>query len=138
MGERTGCRVFTHRSHTLGNVLGKIPDPLQIRGHADGADDGAQVLRHGLTSGDQHDGAFIKFALPGVHQNVIGDDTLRERIVGGKQGPGRCLCHRGGKSAHITDETVKMRQFLIKGGNNVLAHGSVLLIRLCQPKRPVM
>jgi len=73
--------VAFERADALGDVLGEIADALEIVGHAQRADDLAQVDRHRLAPRDGEDGLFLDLALEGVDLGVIGDDTLGERDV---------------------------------------------------------
>ncbi len=100
-------------------------------------DDAAQILRHGLSLGDQRDCALVEVALTGVHNGIVGNDALGQRAVGGKQRARRRLDHCAGQIAHVADQAVDMFQFVVKGGDGVLAHGGSSY-RQRQPKRPVM
>jgi hypothetical protein len=52
-----GVGALPDGADALGDVLGEIADALEVGRHADRADHGAQVLRHGLALGDQRDRA---------------------------------------------------------------------------------
>ena len=85
--------MLTDRADTLGDILGEIADALQIGSHADGADDSAQVLCHGLTLGDQRHRLLVEVALLCVHDRIVGNHALRQCIVAIKKRAGRGLQH---------------------------------------------
>ena len=86
------------------------------------ADHGAQILRHRLTLGDQRDGAVVEFALARVHDRIVGDDALRQRVVGRQQGADRGCDHRSREIAHIADEPLDVIEFFVEGSDGMFAH----------------
>ena len=136
-GPRRG--TLPDRADALGDVLGKIADPLQIAGHADSANNSAQILRHGLALGDERDRPVVELALPGIHDGVVGNDALSQGIVGRKQRLRRRANHRTGEIAHVADQPVDVFEFLVEGRDGMLAHRFLLVVgRPGQPNRPVM
>jgi len=53
----------TDFDRTLGDVFGEVAHPLEVAGDADRTDDFAQIVRHGVSSGDGEDCFHLDFAL---------------------------------------------------------------------------
>ena len=70
-------KFASERDNTLGDVLGEVPDALEIVRHARRADDLAQIDRHGLPAGDGEHGFFLDFRLQRVDLGIGGHGTLR-------------------------------------------------------------
>ena len=104
-------RCLADSADPLGDVLGEIADPFKIAGHADRADDGAQILRHGLALGDQGDRAVVQIALMGVHDSVLGDHALTLGGIALQQGADRRRNHRACRVAHLADQAVDLVEF---------------------------
>ena len=100
----------------------------------------AQIVGHRLALGDQRDGAVVEFALARIHDGVVGNDALRQRVVGIQQRLGRAADHRAGEIAHVADEPADLPEILVERSDCVFAHDPVLVcvIETAQPKRPVM
>ena len=69
-------------------------------------------------------GAIIEFALARVHDGVVGNDPLRQRVVGGQKRTDRRADHRAGEIAHIADQPLYVIEILVERGDCVLAHWS--------------
>ena len=116
------------RADPLGDVLGEVADALEVAGHADRADHGAQILRHRLALGDQRDRAVVELALARVHDGVVRDDALRQRIVGDQQRADCRADHRAGKIAHVADQLLDVIEIFVERGDGMFAHGSGVLV----------
>ena len=73
-------RGLADRADPLGDVLGEVADPLEIAAMRIAPTTRAQILRHRLALGDQRDGAVVELALLGVHDGVVRDHALRQRL----------------------------------------------------------
>ena len=95
--------------------------------------DVAQVVGHRLAPGDHQDGLLLQLALQLVDGAVAGDHALAElgialleRIEGLRQQPFR-------EAAHLRDLLVEQEKLLVERLDDVLVHGSCLL--LCSVSR---
>lgn len=70
----------------LGDVDGVVADAFQVAGDLDGADDEAQVARHGLLRGEQFHGQRFHVDLQGVDTAVALDDGVGLVLVAREQG----------------------------------------------------
>ncbi|ESY33756.1 hypothetical protein X749_02670 [Mesorhizobium sp. LNJC391B00] len=110
--------------HTLGDVLGEVTDPFEVGRNADGADDLAQIRRHGLALGDDDDGFVVDFALAIVKHDVVTNDLLGEAGIGIDQRLDRLLDHALGMAAHRSDALRQVFQLFVIGADNVYGlHG---------------
>ncbi len=97
----------------LGGVLAEIADALQFGGDADRAHDLAQVGRHWLALGDGEDRLLVDLALGIVEDDVLGDDLLRQRAVGGDEGAHGVRHHLLGGAAHFGNAAGEIFQFFV-------------------------
>ena len=95
--------VAVQREDALGDVLGQVADALEIAGDALCRDDFAQIHRHRLTPGDDHDGALFAFALQDIELLVIGDDRAGGVDIDAHQRPDRDIDQALGHAAHLGD-----------------------------------
>ena len=97
-------------------------DALEVAGHPDRPHYMAQIVGHRLALGDQRDGAVVEFALARVHDGVVGDHTLRQRVVGIQQRLGGTADHRAGEVAHVADQPADLSEILVEGSDCVFGH----------------
>jgi hypothetical protein len=66
-------------------------------------------------------------AVAGAHVGGVGEEALRQRIVGFEQGPGRAADHGAGQIAHVVDKPADLPQILVEGGDGMFGHDDVLV-----------
>ena len=115
-------KLTVERDHALGDVLGEIANTLQVIGEPQGADDFAQVDRHGLAAGDGVDRLFLDFALQVIDIGVGGGNPLRQRGIA----LGQCIDRVGDlffcQAAHFGDHAPEVLQVAVEGLRGVFGH----------------
>ena len=130
-----GTRPFdADLERALGDVLGQIPDPLEIARDPNGADDLAQVVRHRLPARDRQRRLLLDLALKRIEPGIGLHHLMRERGVAGSQRVHRVDHHLLGQAAHLGDPPLEQVEVLVVGSDSVLIRHELLLP---QPKRPV-
>ena len=118
----------------LGDVLGQIPDPLEIARDPNGANDLAQVIRHRLPARDRQRRLLLDLALQKVEPRIGLHHLMSENGVAGRKRVHRVDHHFLGQAPHLGDPPLEQVEVLVVGSDS-------MLIRHCnssrQPKRPV-
>ena len=130
-----GTRRFdADLDRALGDVLGQIPDPLEIARDPNGADDLAQVIRHRLPARDRQRRLLLDLALQKVEPRIGLHHLMGERGVAGSKRVHRVDHHFLGQAAHLGDPPLEQVEVLVVGSDSMLIrHGDSSR----QPKRPV-
>ena len=106
----------------LGDVLGEVAHPLEIARDPDGADDLAQVDRHGLAPRDREDRLLFDLALQHVEPRIGGDDLVGERGVARGERVDSVDHHLLGDAAHLGDTPLEQVEVFVVGSDSVLVH----------------
>lgn len=117
--------VLGQQQHPLGDILGKIANPLKIVGNAQGSDDLAQINRHRLPAGNGGDGLFLNHALQRIDPIICRYDPFGERSVALKQGIDRVSDLLAVEAAHLRNVARKLLQVCVKSPKRVVHHDSV-------------
>ena len=108
----------------LGDVLGEVPDPLEIAGHADDPDQLPEIDRHRLAAGDGHHREILDFALQRVEAGIGGDDLMRKDGVGVGQRVDGFAHHLLGDAAHFGDQALERIELPVIGFDGMFDHGA--------------
>ncbi len=115
----------------LGDALAHVADALEIAGHAQRADDFAQVDRHRLALGNHHEDMLVQFVLQIVEHEVLRDDRLRHRLVAAHE-RGHGLCHDAfGMAAHFRHLPRNEPEVLVECCNRMICHRAAFRKNSC-------
>ena len=117
-----------------GDVLGQIPDPLEIARDPNGADDLAQVIRHRLPARDRQRRLLLDLALQRIEPRIGLHHLKGKRGIAGGERVDRLDHHLLSQPAHLGDAPLEQIKILVIGSNGVLIRHERFL---SQPKRPV-
>ena len=120
-------RADLHRA--FGDAFGEIADSFEIAGDADGANQFAQVDRHGLAARDRHHRHVFDFALERVEAGIGRDDLVREHSVGVGQCVHRLDHHFLRDAPHFGNAALERVELLVVGLDGMFDHGSHSLSR---------
>jgi len=102
--DRAGNSQFrANLDRALRDVLGEVADPFEVSGHANGANQLAEVDRHRLAASDSHYREIFDFALQRVEAGIDGDDLTRKHPVGAGERIHGFDHHLLGDPAHFDD-----------------------------------
>ena len=108
-----------------GDVAGQVPLPLEGLGHAQGGDDIAQVARHRLLTGEQHDAHVVDIPLQVVDALVGVDDLLGDDDVPVAQGLGGPFDRRRHLPGHGLQIRAELLELLVEDVSHEVAPDSV-------------
>ena len=106
----------------LGDVLGQIPDPLEIARDPNGADDLAQVDRHRLPARDRQRRLLLDLALKQVEPRIGLHHLMGKHGVAGGKRVHRVDHHFLGQAAHLGDPPLEQVEILVVGSDGMLVH----------------
>ena len=130
-----GARPFdADLDRALGDVLGQIPDPLEVARDPNGPDDLAQVIRHRLTARDRQRRLLLDLALEHVEPRIRLHHLLGKRGIAGTQRVHRLDHHFLSQAAHLGDAPLEQVEVLVIGSDSVLIRHARFP---SQPNRPV-
>ena len=124
----------TDLDRALGDVLGQIPDPLEIARDPNGADDLAQVIRHRLPARDRQRRLLLDLALQRVEAGIGLHHLMGKRGIAGGERVHRVDHHLLGQAPHLGDPPLEQVEVLVVGSDSVVIRHAR---NLSQPKRPV-
>ena len=104
----------------LGDVLGQIPDPLEIARNPNGADDLAQVIRHRLPARDRQRRLLLDLALKRVEAGVGLHHLMGKRGIAGGERVDRLDHHLLGEAPHLGDPPLEQVEVLVEASDSVL------------------
>ena len=108
----------------LGDVLGQIPDPLEIARDPNGADDLAQVVRHRLPARDRLRRLLLDLALKQVEPRIGLHHLMGKNGVAGGQRIDRVDHHLLSQPAHLGNPPLEQIKVLVVGSDGMLVrHG---------------
>ena len=114
--------IAVDRGDALGDVLGKVADPLQIIGDAQRAHHVAQIDRHRLASGDGENRLVLDLALQRVDGGVASHDALCQIEVPPGERRDRIRDQFFGEPAHFGDLLRQLLQVGVERLGSVFVH----------------
>jgi hypothetical protein len=128
--------ILIERAHPLGDVLGEIPDALQVVGDAQGADDVAQIDGHRLPARNGQNPLFLDLALEHVDLLVERYDALRELKIVAVERVDRIADLLFGEAAHFGDDSSEFLKINVECAGRVF-HQLVLVSLRNRQRSPV-
>ncbi|MDT4869035.1 hypothetical protein FQZ97_1040420 [compost metagenome] len=125
-GERLHRLGLGQDQRPLGDVLGQVAGPLQVRGQLHGPQRPAQVAGDRLAQGDQADRLLLDIAVQGVQAVVALDHRLCQGHVAPGDGFDGVRHLRLGQTAHADDLGRQLVQLVAVSLDRMLVHGRVL------------
>ena len=105
-------------------MTGQVALTLKGLGHAQGGDDGAQIVGDGLLAREQHDAHVVDIALEVVDALVGVDDLLGDNEVAIAQGLARPLDGGGHLSGHGLQVRAQLLELLVEDLAEYVVHGT--------------
>ena len=99
---------------SLGNIGGKVSDPLDIGGHADRRDTFPEIDRQGLAPGDEIDGLRLDLALQSINFGAA-RDNWRGAVRALDKGRRRGANLIGRELAHGSDQAFQLIEIGVEG-----------------------